>query len=575
VRLAPGVGGFNPMIRSARANNNFSNSSTIWDIELDYFGENNYASFFTSNSNIHSYPAKALPDMVQSLLEKIVSEYDNITTVLDPFVGSGTIALESKIMGLHFYGSDLNPLAVLLARTKSLKINNTSYIERQLDFFINCLDVDINKRPIELVFFENIDYWFKKENINELSYIKQSIASFLKRKSTYKEVYALILLTAFSSTIREVSLTRNGEFKLYRMSPKDIEKFQIDAIKVFKKKVSNLLDLLEQANNIYLEETNTEIRLANAKNLDYLENSKVQLVLTSPPYGDSSSTVAYGQFSRLSLQWMDDMLAKYLSISVNNANCDEELLGGKRSITDITDIHIIERSKTLQRLVEKMEIVVLNQVKESLVLREKVDELLTLINNRLISQVNKVTTEGLLVLIKERVRLEILRMFKYSKNSFTDKQIKKIAQKEADQFCRDLLSSRKTKVYRRLMQLKDKIPYIRETVNRKIEYQPKRKNEIMHFFRDLYEVVEETDRVLEKGGIQAWIVGHRTVLGKLTVNMERILNDWFEELNYRKITTLERKYSFKRMPHHIKSTITRNEKIKTMMQEHILVVQKE
>ena len=29
-----------------------------------------------------------------------------------------------------------------------------------------------------------------------------------------------------------------------------------------------------------------------------------RLVITSPPYGDSQTTVAYGQFSRLSSEWI-------------------------------------------------------------------------------------------------------------------------------------------------------------------------------------------------------------------------------------------------------------------------------
>ncbi|WP_297430758.1 DNA methyltransferase, partial [Clostridium sp.] len=56
--------------------------------------------------------------------EKFKNEY-NIKNVLDPFVGSGTTALEAKYIGLDFYGSDLNPLAVLLSKTKVLTINNT------------------------------------------------------------------------------------------------------------------------------------------------------------------------------------------------------------------------------------------------------------------------------------------------------------------------------------------------------------------------------------------------------------------------------------------------------------------
>lgn len=35
-----------------------------------------------------------------------------------------------------------------------------------------------------------------------------------------------------------------------------------------------------------------------------LEDERIDFVVTSPPYGDSKTTVAYGQFSRLSLRWL-------------------------------------------------------------------------------------------------------------------------------------------------------------------------------------------------------------------------------------------------------------------------------
>ena len=34
----------------------------LWDdLNLDYEGENKYTSFFSSNGNLHTYPAKAVP----------------------------------------------------------------------------------------------------------------------------------------------------------------------------------------------------------------------------------------------------------------------------------------------------------------------------------------------------------------------------------------------------------------------------------------------------------------------------------------------------------------------------------
>mgnify|MGYP000318302539 FL=1 len=37
---------------------------------------------------------------------------------------------------------------------------------------------------------------------------------------------------------------------------------------------------------------------------DILPPESVDIVVTSPPYGDSRTTVAYGQFSRLANQWL-------------------------------------------------------------------------------------------------------------------------------------------------------------------------------------------------------------------------------------------------------------------------------
>jgi len=38
---------------------------------------------------------------------------------------------------------------------------------------------------------------------------------------------------------------------------------------------------------------------------DNVSSSDFDLIITSPPYGDSRTTVAYGQYSRLSSQWLE------------------------------------------------------------------------------------------------------------------------------------------------------------------------------------------------------------------------------------------------------------------------------
>lgn len=543
----------------------------MWQINLDYNGENNVASFFNSEGIIHPYPAKAVPEVINSLLLKI-KEIINIKTVLDPFVGSGTVGLESKYLGFDFYGSDLNPLSVLISRTKSLTVRNPLYVKKQLSKFTSTLVEQYSTEELCcMVSFKNINYWFKEENIKQLQFIKHYIDVFLKKASTkYKETYALILLTAYSTTIRISSLTRNSEFKLYRMSQNDIKKHNINSIILFQSKVQELLDMLEQVNNAFETDSITKIFLSNAKNLSYLDNQKIDAVLTSPPYGDSHSTVAYGEFSRLSLQWMSDLLSKYLNINVYNDNCDGYLLGGKKSEVNIDFKVLVNSSKISSRLIEQMNQVIELEIKTYKTVLNNIQLLFKQLTKNIRININD---EILLNLIQERVRLEVYRKIN-NKGIFKNSKTKEIAKLESINFIKDLLNTNPKKRYRRIIQLKSKLPFINEALIRKIKAQPKRIEEIIDFLRDLYQVVLETDRVLVDGGIQAWIVGHRTVLGKVNINLVGILAEWFESLGYIKITTLERQYSFKRLPHHINSTVTRNDEIKTMMQEHILVVKK-
>ena len=68
----------------------------------------------------------------------------------------------------------------------------------------------------------------------------------------------------------------------------------------------------------------------NAQNLIGIPKNSFDLLVTSPPYGDSKTTVAYGQFSRLSLQWLDfENIEEDKSHETNIIRIDSLLMGGK------------------------------------------------------------------------------------------------------------------------------------------------------------------------------------------------------------------------------------------------------
>lgn len=553
------------------------NALVKWEeLNLDYEGENKYASFFSSTGNLHTYPAKAVPEMVSDLIKKVMS-IKPIKTVLDPFVGSGTTALESKYLGLDFWGSDLNPLAVLLSKTKALTIDNTTYTKKRLTEFIEQVKEEYPKaKLIPVSTFDGIEYWFKEENIRELNFLKFKISQFINRANKVnREMYALILLTAFSSTIRKVSLTRNSEFKLYRMSPSDIVRFSISAINEFEESVEHLLDMLVVANDSYKKETKSTICLQNAKSLNYLKSNSIDLVITSPPYGDSKTTVAYGEFSKLSLQWMEDLLKKYVGIEVADCNCDEQLLGGRKSEWSLQDEKDFYKSNEVVRLEAELQSRIQEKKNELTLAKTVLEKMRECINNhQFVSTELLHKNEILYQLISERVRLDIYRKIKNSKARLKDKETKKMAKRNAAEYMKQMENIYSSKYVIRQEHLNEKLDKVTETLERNEKSIQKRKEEVLVFLKDLYKVVLETDRVVKQDGFQVWIVGHRTVMGKVTINMEGILKDWFLNRGYECEASLSRKYSFKRMPHHINSTIERCEEVNTMMNEYILVVRK-
>jgi adenine-specific DNA methylase len=67
---------------------------------------------------IHSYPAKLLAHIAHFFVHAGALCGPD-TRVLDPFCGSGTVALEASMRGLSTLVADANPMALLLTRVKT------------------------------------------------------------------------------------------------------------------------------------------------------------------------------------------------------------------------------------------------------------------------------------------------------------------------------------------------------------------------------------------------------------------------------------------------------------------------
>ncbi|KKU81830.1 MAG: PspGI methylase [Parcubacteria group bacterium GW2011_GWA1_47_8] len=279
------------------------------DYSWDYRGEKTKS----HTHGIHTYPAMFIPQVGRRLLETYSKEGD---TICDIFCGSGSALVESRLIGRNAYGIDLNPLAIFLAKAKTTPINPQKLTKEYLALLDRV--EKIKDKEIQRPDFKNIDFWFKDKVIVKLAKLKKAIRE-IKDESIQN-----FLMVAFSETVRYSSNTKTGEFKLVRVKADKLEKHNPDVIGIFRKhaekNIAGMTDFYKDAK----KDPWTKIIYGDSSKDNGIKASSIDCIITSPPYGDSRTTVAYGQFSRLSAQWID------VFDDPNDASgVDNDLLGGR------------------------------------------------------------------------------------------------------------------------------------------------------------------------------------------------------------------------------------------------------
>lgn len=282
---------------------------------------------------IHSYPAMMMPRIARNVIQEYATSE---SIVLDPYMGSGTTLLEGMVENVgKVIGFDLNPLAVLISTAKTTKFNleNIKMEIDNLDYHLSVLS------NYEHPSFTILESWFKQENIDELARLKAVINNI--EDSDVRLFFSLV----FSETVRHVSFTRNGEFKLYKIPESKRDSHNPDAIAIFSQKLQSVYTTVKDfyENTTFLN-SQTDVAIMNAAITDSdVKPNSIDLVVTSPPYGDSNTTVAYGQFSRLANEWLD--FPEPISL-------DRRLMGGVKA-KEIVKFDIAELDDAISMINEK------------------------------------------------------------------------------------------------------------------------------------------------------------------------------------------------------------------------------
>lgn len=257
---------------------------------------------------LHPYPAKLLPHIAHLFVHAGCVEHPS--KVLDPFCGSGTVALEASVAGHIPLVADANPLALLLTRVKT-----TPYRTDELTSVLG----DVLKRArryrvapkIEVV---NCHIWYSRRIKRELEMLARSI------KQIEDDEVRDFFRVCFSVAAKRLSQADPAISVPVRL--KESEKHSVLANKSVKARLRWLqtasaslefeksalanIERVEATNQLAPKRIQAKKVGVDAKKLRVgsraLPSGSVPLVITSPPYGSAQK---YIRASSLSLNWLE------------------------------------------------------------------------------------------------------------------------------------------------------------------------------------------------------------------------------------------------------------------------------
>ena len=303
---------------------------------LDYWDFRDGAEDLASKG-LFQYPAMMVPALQKQVIAAILTARPQMRTIADPFLGSGTILALAMLSGRAFIGQDINPLAILIAKTRAFSLHHIALAQavnrvRSLakrDRW-TCYDVQFKRQA----------KWFTRGASIGLSRLRRAIRT---EQSINTRRFLWVCL---AETIRLNSNSRTSTYKLHVKPEAERDATAEGVLTSFAQIADNNLKVIldfrsalleaghldEQGNyqhGVQIVYGNTASRFPPARR----PPAEYQIVVTSPPYGDNKTTVPYGQAAWLPLQWID--LADIDSSIPKHAatgyyDVDNSSLGGKR-----------------------------------------------------------------------------------------------------------------------------------------------------------------------------------------------------------------------------------------------------
>ena len=238
---------------------------------------------------IHAYPAKFPAFIPTKALQFAKKEGITVRRAGDIFCGCGTVAYEARREGIDFWGCDINPVATLIARTKS-----GTFGEERLDEYFADIRSKVNRASAKVdlppTALTRLNYWYSDEQFRGLAKLLNSINHAVPAQSRYRSFFHC----AFSNILKATS----------RWLTKSI-KPQVDPVKRPVDPWTTFVTQFEMMKSAFRQSSATSKSDVRILTEDFLKLSNapsdIDMLITSPPYVTSYE---YADLHQLSSLWL-------------------------------------------------------------------------------------------------------------------------------------------------------------------------------------------------------------------------------------------------------------------------------
>lgn len=241
----------------------------------------------------YPYKGKYHPRLVRSIFNIIGLQWGQ--TILDPFIGSGTTALEAHLFGLNSVGLDISPLTIIVSKVKVTAGEVAGELCSYTKEAVASMTKDIKRMPKRPL--ENQKLFVDSDK----SYYKEFVQSIEDER--IRNFYILAQLIFASDRGR-----RNREFSSF--------------VKNLESMVTSALDLAAAEEKIKQDRPlgNVDLRVGDARRLT-LPDESVDGIITSPPYS-------------IALNYMENDKFALKELGINIQGLVDECIGvrGKGSV---------------------------------------------------------------------------------------------------------------------------------------------------------------------------------------------------------------------------------------------------